>query len=313
MKKIFLVLMATLLFIWSCELFSPTPPTPSDITEVQEYRASDLADSGATDYPTSEEEIALAFNEIREDDPVLQDIVIAFSEEEEKSAFSKKALDVAKSLNDSLKTQLEEIMASIEAFPTTKELDEDISLSGEALGTYFILTKGEGTLSATAETDDDQAIDEYASNLESLSGEATLQIQIDPTPALASAGSSAIKDFRTKLNAGGSGSISTTTDESENRIPDEITLDYAESFGFGLSLNAGGKGGKIIFKEDAEFSGTIDGSELIGATEDEVYNLLMPQITITVKVYNDNDQIQFSETYDSLDEFITAFQQQPPD
>jgi len=185
MKKSFLVLMATLLFISSCELFSPNP---SNITEVQEYRASDLADSGATDYPTSEEEIALAFNEIREDDPVLADIVDAFSEEEEKSAFSKKALDVAKSLNDSLKTQLEEIIASIEAFPTTKELDEDISLSGEALGTYFILTKGEGTLSATAETDDDQAIDEYASNLESLSGEATLQIQIDPTPALASAG-----------------------------------------------------------------------------------------------------------------------------
>jgi len=304
--------MATLLFISSCELFSPNP---SNITEVQEYRASDLADSGATDYPTSEEEIALAFAEINpETDPVLVDIVAAFSEEEEKSAFSKKALDVAKSLNDSLKTQLDEIMASIEEFPTTKTLDESISLSGEALGTYFILTKGEGTLSATAETSNDGPIVEDPSNLESLSGEVTLQIQIDPTPALASA-DSAIKDFRTKLNAGGSGSLSTTIDDkSGNRIPDAITLDYAESFGFGLSLNAaGGKGGKIIFKEDAEFNGTINWSDIMEAeTEEQVANLLMPQITITVKVYNDNDQIQFSKTYDSLDEFITAFQQ-PPD
>jgi len=303
--------MATLLFISSCELFSPNP---SNITEVQEYRASDLADSGATDYPTSEEEIALAFAAIGDDDPVLMDIVIAFSEEEEKSAFSKKALDVAKSLNDSLKTQLDEIMASIEEFPTTKTLDESISLSGEALGTYFILTKGEGTLSATAETSNDGPIVEDPSNLESLSGEVTLQIQIDPTPALASA-DSAIKDFRTKLNAGGSGSLSTTIDDkSGNRIPDAITLDYAESFGFGLSLNAaGGKGGKIIFKEDAEFNGTINWSDIMEAeTEEQVANLLMPQITITVKVYNDNDQIQFSKTYDSLDEFITAFQQ-PPD
>jgi len=233
-------------------------------------------------------------------------------EEEEKSAFSKKALDVAKSLNDSLKTQLDEIMASIEEFPTTKTLDESISLSGEALGTYFILTKGEGTLSATAETSNDGPIVEDPSNLESLSGEVTLQIQIDPTPALASA-DSAIKDFRTKLNAGGSGSLSTTIDDkSGNRIPDAITLDYAESFGFGLSLNAaGGKGGKIIFKEDAEFNGTINWSDIMEAeTEEQVANLLMPQITITVKVYNDNDQIQFSKTYDSLEAFITAFQ--PP-
>jgi len=48
-------------------------------------------------------------------------------------------------------------------------------------------------------------------------------------------------------------------------------------------------------------------------TEEEVANLLMPHITITVKVYDDNDQIKFSKTYDSLEAFITAFQQQPPD
>lgn len=295
--------MATLLFVSSCSLFSPNP---SNITEVEEYRASDLADSGATDYPTSEEEIALAFDEIDpETDPVLQDIGNAFSEEPR--SFSQRALGVAKSLNDSLRSQLEEIMASIENFPETKELDESISLSGEALGTYFILTKGEGTLSATAETSDDQAINEYASNLESLSCEATLQIQIDPTSQLASA-SSAIKDFRMKLNAGGSGSLSTTIDdESGNRIPDEITLDYAESFGFGLSLNAGGKGGKIIFKEDAEFNGTIDGSQIMGATDEQIADLLMPQITITVKVYDDDDQIRFSRTYDSLEDFFTTF------
>jgi len=305
MKKTLFLLTTALLIISGCSLFSPNP---ANITEVEEYSASDMKDSGATDNPESEDELIQAFAAVDADnDDLLKDIGSLFGDGGDKSAFSQRALKFAKSLSSSLESQLEEIRQSFEDFPTTKKLDETISLSGEDLGTYFTLTKGEGTLSATAKTSDGSAIADDASNLKSLSAEATLQIQIDPTSALAGA-SSAIKDFRMKLNAGGKGSLSTKT-VNDTLTPDKITLEYAESFGFGLSLNANGKGGKITFKEDAGFSGSIDYStiEASSGNPEELAALLAPQITIIVKVYDDSDQETFSRTYTSVDEFTAAF------
>lgn len=305
MKKALFLLTTALLIISSCSLFSPNP---ANITEVEEYSASDMKDSGATDNPKSEDELIQAFASVDADnDDLLKDIDSLLSDGGDKSAISQRALKFAKSLSSSLESQLEEIQQSFEDFPTTKKLDETISLSGEDLGTYLTLTKGQGTLTATAKTSDGSAIEDDARNLKSLSAEATLQIQIDPTSALASA-SSAIKDIRMKLNAGGKGSLSTKT-VNDTLTPDKITLEYAESFGFGLSLNANGKGGKIIIKEDASFSGSIDYSTIEASSEnpEELAALFVPQITIIVKIYNDNDNETFSHIYESVDEFAAAF------
>jgi hypothetical protein len=303
MKKALFLIVISLLIVSSCSLFSPNP---AKITEVEEFSSKDIGDSGASDVPSDEEGLAEVFTSIDAgSDPLLQDIVTAV---EEKGSFSQKTLNYAKSLGSSFASQIEEVQQSIEDFPSTKKIDETISLSGEDIGRYLVLTKGEASLSATASTSDGGDISEDLSNLKSLSAEATLQIAIDPTDALADA-SSAIKDAQLKLNAGGKGSVTMKKNADGSYTPDKITLEYAESFGFGLAVNADGKGGKIVIKEDASFSGSVDYSTIEANSDnpDELAALFVPQITIIVKVYNDANELKLNKTYTSIDEFETAF------
>lgn len=307
MKKAFLFIAVAALVIAGCSTSTSTTD-PTDITEVQEFSPSTINDSGATTIPTSETEIEQAFAGINtESDSVFQDISALFSNNESKAIFSKNALTFVKSLSSSFNSQITQIQQDFTNFPTTKKLDETLNLSGEDIGTYFTLTKGEATLTANATTSDNNAIASDGSNFKSLSGEGTAQIEINPTSALTTT-SSVIKDFKLKTNLGATGSISTKTVNSVLQ-PDKISLAYAESFGFGLSINADGKGGKITFKEDASYSGDLDYAVLMSKANDEeaLANYIIPDITITVKVYDDNDQIKFNRTYTSIDAFVTAF------
>jgi hypothetical protein len=303
MKKYFFLIMIAVLTISGCSLFAPKP---SSIQEVEEFRAKDIGDSGASEVPSNEGEVVQVFASIDTDtDPLLKDI---FNSNDAKSLFSQRALKYAKSLGSSFASQISEIQGDIEDFPTTKQIDATINLSGETMGRYLVLTKGEGSLSATATTGDNNPIAEDFSNLKSLSGETALQIEINATDELADA-SSAIKDIRLKLNEGGSGSLSMKKNSDGTYTPDKITLDYRESLGFGLAVNANGKGGKIVVKEDASFSGSIAYSTVEASADnpDELAVLLMPQITIIVKVYDDNNQLMFSNSYASIAEFRAAF------
>ena len=219
-----------------------------------------------------------------------------------------RALSAAKDLVDSLTTQIEDISEAINNFPTTKKLDGKINVNGENIGTYLTFTKGEATLKADAKTTDNQAIAEDASNLKEATGNASIKIEINPTNALYSA-DSAIKDLKLKTNAAGNAKI--TIKDSEI---DKLTLEYSNSLAFGLSINMDGNGGKFVIKEDIDFSKTISGADLTTASEDPeaLTSLLEPEITISLKVYDDNNQVKFSKTYNSIEEFTTAFAPQEP-
>jgi len=146
--------------------------------------------------------------------------------------------------------------------------------------------------------------------LKEATGDASIKIEINPTNALYSA-DSAIKDLKLKTNAAGNAKI--TIKDSEI---DKLTLEYSNSLAFGLSINMDGNGGKFVIKEDIDFSKTISGADLTEAMDSEdpeaLTSLLEPKITISLKVYNDNNQVKFSKTYNSIEEFTTAFFPEEP-
>ena len=313
MKKAFFLILAVLLVLSGCNLINPVKK-PSDIETVAEINPSAIKNSGATNIPTSESEILGVFSGINpESDKVIIDLGQSFAEKKLSAA---KILNATKSLSPSFQQQIDKIEQDFNNFPTTKKMDETISLSGEKIGTYFALTTGEATFSLNAVTTDANPINmNNPSNLNSIAGEGTLKIAIDPTAALSNlqADDSAIKDFKLKLNAGGSASIRTKAGAGAERIPDKITLDYAESMAIAFSarVNTGAlnpMGGKFSLKIDSKYSGTIDYSTIQSAANpEEVLNTLTPSITITVKVYDDSGNVKFSKTYKSIEDFTTAF------
>ncbi|SLM15959.1 exported hypothetical protein [uncultured spirochete] len=310
MRKAFFLILAVLLIFSSCNLINPVKK-PSDIDTVAEINSSDIQSSGATNVPTTESEIVAIISGIGSNassDQVIQDLGNSFAEKKLSAA---KILKAAKSLSSSFQQQIDKIQQDFDNFPTTKKIDETISLSGENIGTYFALTTGEAAFSLNAVTTDGNPIDmQGASNLSSLAGEGTLKIAINPTSALSSlqADASAIKDFKFRLNAGGSASISTKAGAGMERIPDKITLDYAESMAIAFSARVDTNGGKFSFKIDSKYSGTIDYSNIQSATDpEEVLNTLVPSITITVKVYDDSGNVTFNKTYTSIEAFVAAF------
>jgi len=307
------------------------PNAPSnDVQEVEEYQASNLKASGATNVPEDEQGIidVFASAENMENDPFVADLDEFFgslsngSEEGDEEAdntdegvksIAKRALSAAKDLGESLEAQISVIQEHLEAFPTEKQLDEIINVNEEAIGKYLIFTKGEATLTASAETTDDAAIAEDLTNLKKIFGEASLDIEVNPTDELYSE-ESAIKDLKFRMKA--AGNVKAVANEDPDKAP-TITLNYRESLSIGLSFCNSGKGGKFVIKEDADYSRTFTGEEFYEATNAEnsdelIRDLLEPNITISLKVYDDNNQVKFSKTYNSIDEFITAFTPEEP-
>ncbi|HQL17361.1 MAG TPA: hypothetical protein PK775_08720, partial [Rectinema sp.] len=232
-------------------------------------------------------------------------------------SIAKRALSAAKDLGESLETQIAVIQEHLEAFPTEKQLNETINVNGEEIGNYLIFTKGEATLKADAETTpDDAEIAEDLSNLKEISGDASLNIEVNPTNELYSA-SSSIKDLKFRMKA--AGNVKAVANEDPAKAP-TITLNYRESLSIGLSFCNSGKGGKFVIKEDADYSRTFTGEEFDEAMNPEdaedsdelIPGLLEPNITISLKVYDDNNQVKFSKTYNSIEEFTTAFFPEEP-
>ena len=330
MRKILLVFAIMLaVFLVGC----PNAPS-NDVQEVEEYQASNLKASGATDVPNSEQKIIELFAsaENMEEDPFVTDLAQFFEsfnngsgeddEEVENTdegvrSIAKRALSAAKDLGESLEAQISVIQEHLEAFPTEKQLNETINVNGEEIGNYLIFTKGEATLKADAETTpDDAEIAEDLSNLKEISGDASLNIEVNPTNKLYSAGS-AIKDLKFRMKA--AGNVKAVANEDPSKAP-TITLNYRESLSIGLSFCNSGKGGKFVIKEDADYSRTFTGEEFDEAMNPEdaedsnelIPGLLEPNITISLKVYDDNNQVKFSKTYNSIEEFTTAFAHQEP-
>jgi len=321
MRKILLVFAIMLaVFLVGC----PNAPS-NDVQEVEEYQASNLKASGATNVPEDEQGIidVFASAENMENDPFVADLDEFFgslsngSEEGDEEAdntdegvksIAKRALSAAKDLAESLNAEIDEINAAINNFPNTKSLDEEIDVTGEDIGTYLTFTKGEATLGASAETTDDAAIAEDLSNLKKISGEASLDIEVNPTDELYSE-ESAIKDLKFRMKA--AGNVKAVANEDPDKAP-TITLNYRESLSIGLSFCNSGKGGKFVIKEDADYSRTFTGEEFYEATNAEnsdelIRDLLEPNITISLKVYDDNNIVRLSRTYDTIDDFIVAF------
>jgi hypothetical protein len=154
------------------------------------------------------------------------------------------------------------------------------------------------------------------SNLKKISGEASLDIEVNPTNELYSE-ESAIKDLKFRIKA--TGNVKIMANENPDEAP-TITLNYRESLSIGLSFCNSGKGGKFVIKEDADYSRTFTGEEFDEAMNPEdaedsdelIPGLLEPNITISLKVYDDNNQVKFSKTYNSIEEFTTAFAHQEP-
>lgn len=147
------------------------------------------------------------------------------------------------------------------------------------------------------------------SNLKKISGEASLDIEVNPTNELYSE-ESAIKDLKFRMKA--AGNVKAVVNEDPAKAP-TITLNYRESLSIGLSFcNSEGVGGKFVIKEDADYSRTFTGEEFYEATNAEnsdelIPDLLKPNITISLKVYDDNNIVRLSRTYDTIDDFIVAF------
>jgi len=325
MKKI-LVIFAVLLAIF----FVGCPISPPIEPEVEEYKPTDLKASNASTVPTTEAEIVAMFEGAPDmsGDPLVLDLEQFFTDfqSEPKASDSRsstkiksagaRALALAKDLSSSLQEQLEALEEAISDFPTTKSLDQTIDVNGEDIGSYLTFTKGEATLKADAQTVDDEPIDENISNITRFSGSNTLKVEINPKKAFYDCGS-AIKDLKLKTNVSGDLTMTTKTVESAI-VPDKLTLNYSESFALGFSVNFNGTGGKIVIKQDASHSGDIDIEKLNAAMEDmeqedpqALEELLLPTFTIEVKVYDDQNTVQFSKTYTSLEEFGNAFS--PPE
>jgi len=329
MRKILLVFAIMLaVFLVGC----PNAPS-NDVQEVEEYQASNLKASGATNVPEDEQGIIDLFANAgdMEEDPFVTDLSQFFEsfnngsgeddEEVENTdegvrSIAKRALSAAKDLAESLQEQIGGIETAIDNFANTKSLDEEIDVTGEDIGTYLTFTKGEATLGASAETTDDAAIAEDLSNLKKISGEASLDIEVNPTNELYSE-ESAIKDLKFRMKA--AGNVKAVANEDPAKAP-TITLNYRESLSIGLSFCNSGKGGKFVIKEDADYSRTFTGEEFDEAMNPEdaedsnelIPGLLEPNITISLKVYDDNNQVKFSKTYNSIEEFTTAFTPEEP-
>jgi len=289
---------------------------PSDVADVGTVSPSALVNSGATTTFGSIADIKTAFNTINvSTDPLLSDIFSAFNTiATSKSITGSKSAAlgsgagnasgimkllsafngvVNKSLSRDITSQLSNIVTDIQNFSTTKTLNETIDLSGDSLGTYVKLTTAKGTLSATVVTSDGGPLNTTLANLKSANGQVTLSLVVDPQNFPVPG--SAFKDFKLRINAGGTASV---------EVPGNLVFDYGESAVLALSYknSLSGAGGKIVLTANAKNKGTIAITTLA-----QNYSSLAPSITVSLAVYDDNGNATFSQTWTDINSLVTAF------
>jgi hypothetical protein len=313
-SRLFLVLICvTFLFVVTeCSQPGGGVSNPSDVANVGTISPSALVKSGATTSLRSIADIKAAFNAINGSDPILSDIGGAFNTSRSITGSQGVALKsgpgnasgiikflgafngvVNRSLGGDITSQLSKLETDIQNFPTTKTLNETIDLSGNSLGAYVKLTTAKGTLSATAVTSDGGPLDTTTmANFQSANGQVTLSLVVDPQN-LPAAGS-AFKDFKLRINAGGTASV---------ELPGNLVFDYGESAVLALSFaNSSSAGGKIVLTANAKNKGTI-----ALATLAQNYSSLAPSITVSLAAYDDNGNATFSQTWTDINSLVTAF------
>lgn len=314
MKRSLLVVGVILLTLvsFSCKSpEAPAAPSPADIEEVSAVQPSEVKASGATTFAASPAAVTGALATIDpKSDPLVADFAALMPTTTTGNIVGAMQDVAAKAISTKVQDTIDKITKDIDSFPTTKSLDESIDLSGEALGTYFMLKTAKASFTLAATTVDGGAINKDSVNIDTINGTATASLVVEPTTALSGA-KSVIKDCWLKMNAGGVLSVTTKADTS-GRIPDKIALTGADSAAVSLSFcGKDGTGGKLVVTTSWKYDGTFDYATLNGMTADQrtakISSELSKNITITVTCYNDSNTAMFTKTYTSAEAFQADF------
>jgi hypothetical protein len=162
-----------------------------------------------------------------------------------------------------------------------------------------MLTTATAAFSANVVTTDGAALNTSTmANFESATGQGTLSLVVDPQSLPSS---SVIKDFKLRINVGGSGSLGAKTVSGAVK-PANLAFDYAESAVLALSfLNGDGTGGKIVITANAKDTATIADPDATFTSTSAEESALAPTISITISVYNDTSTTPtYTNTWTSI-------------
>ncbi|HET6451268.1 MAG TPA: hypothetical protein VFI08_08150 [Spirochaetia bacterium] len=298
--------------------------SPSDVTDVGTVAPASMTASGvpAGNVPADMSTMKTDMDNITSSDPLLNDLSTTFKNIG--SGVSGKSIRTAapntvgkvvlafanavhKDLSSSLQTQLNKVYTDVQNFPTTKSLNENLDLSGNALGTYVYLTKATAAFSGSATTTDGgDLVTSGTTNLKSAQAQASVSLVLDPT-GLSSSGS-AFKDFKVKVNAGGTASCGTATSGGKV-VPSNFQFDYGVSgvlaFSFAVTDSGSGKlvGGKLVLTVSAKNSGTI--VDPTALDESAAFSALAPSIKATLTIYDDSGNVKFTQAWNDITTFMT--------
>ncbi len=308
-----------LLVLATCSQPSSSQTNPSDIASVGTVSPSALANSGATSTPSTLSATKAALSAIPSSDVLLNDIGTSLNTIGSMSITGAKGAPlprgpgsltkalsafnglVNKSLSSDITSQLSKIMTDIKNFPTSKSLNETINLNGDSLGQYIKLTTATSNFSASLVTSDGGPLNTSSmANFQSATGQATLSLVVDPQNLTGSA----VKDFKLRINAGGSFSLGATTVNGLVQ-PANFVFDYAESAVLAFSfLNPDGiTGGKVVITANAKNKGTLADPTTLGGNPSTV----APNITVSVTVCDDSGNTRYTQTWTDLASLVTDF------
>jgi hypothetical protein len=297
---------------------------PADIEKVSTVEASAITTSGTptAEVPDSLPETKALLSSLKSDS-ALSDIMSAFQGTSSStggkslSSGKSKALGAlsstlgllsgksisAKDLSSAVGNQIEAVESDWAAFPSKKSMSESIDLSGNALSDYFKLTTATADYSLSVTTSDskDFDVDEY-SNFKSGSVNGSLKLVVTGTDLLyGNTSTSSLKDFVFKLNAGGSGSLGSSVVDNDRELAD-LSAKYAVSgvLAFSAYNSDAGLGGKVVITIDV--SDSLSVAHPMEASSSTYY----PDVTITLKVYDDDNNLKCHEEWTDINAFMSA-------
>ncbi len=312
MKKLLLMLLAAAL-LFGCAAGGGGSSDPADIDTVEQLGVKDVAASGATYYYESMEDTMSFLDWVgsSESDPVVLALNGFFGGAEPK-ALAAGLFSLAgaqgREFSESFASQIEAAIEQFEGFAASKSLSVEIDASGEEPVEYLKITTGTAELEAEATTTDGGPIlnsdEEGPSNLKTVSGEFRLSLAVDGQDLPAE---SYIKDFKLRINAGGEGGA---TSNASAGVP---ASDGSASFDYGLSCCAilsvagpKGDGGIVVLKLEARNGGSIASFEGSSPSEPDFYAGLVPELSMSVALYQDDGTEVFKETFTDYAAVLTA-------
>jgi hypothetical protein len=313
--SILIVCVSLLLVMVTCSTGGGGPVSPSDVANVGTIAPSALVNSGVSSPPTTLSGTFFAVSRIPSSDSLVKDIGSAMADissqlsgSGSKGAGSSRVIATmlktfsvfagigTKSLASDISTQVAQIGIDIKNFPTAKSLNEKVNFSGDILGQYLKLTTATCEASASVVTTDGAAMDtssNFPANFKSGTGQVTLSLVVDPQ----NLPTSAIKDFKLRINAGGTINLGAATVNGAVQ-PANLSLDYGESAVLALSVNSSGAGGKIVITANAKNTANIKDPTTFGQNGD--FSALAPSITVSITVYKDDGTQTYAQTWTDL-------------